>query len=176
MAHHGLCVPLGRMLRRGPVCGGCSKPLSGRCFKALDKRWHVECFQCGRCAQPLSTSFVEFNERPYCQACYTVEAFVDCTVCRGEVMCLGNVRVCAAAPLTHACLLWVQEMFACKVCSKPIFGTAKIFGDARIHPACYTCRVCTQEIKPGSFRFLILSSSHSLAPPRSGSRAVCPEC
>jgi len=36
------------------VCGGCKNPfVRGQVYKAVDKRWHPECFLCGICQEPI---------------------------------------------------------------------------------------------------------------------------
>jgi paxillin len=37
-------------------CGGCGFPITGRCIRALDKKWHDECFVCNECELPVSSS------------------------------------------------------------------------------------------------------------------------
>jgi paxillin len=56
----------------GSLCGGCGKPISGRCVNALEKKWHPEHFVCAFCMNPLSGgSFSEHNGKAYCRECYS---------------------------------------------------------------------------------------------------------
>jgi len=55
----------------GSVCGGCGKPITGRCVNALNKKWHPEHFVCAFCMNPLAGgSFTEHNNKGYCKDCH----------------------------------------------------------------------------------------------------------
>uniref|UniRef100_V9L321 Paxillin-like protein n=1 Tax=Callorhinchus milii TaxID=7868 RepID=V9L321_CALMI len=56
--------------RRGMLCEGCDKAISGRCVSALGRRFHPEHFVCAFCLKQLSNGvFVEKNDKPYCHGC-----------------------------------------------------------------------------------------------------------
>jgi len=56
----------------GSCCGGCGKPITGRCVNALEKKWHPEHFVCAFCMNPLAGgSFTEKNNKAYCKECYS---------------------------------------------------------------------------------------------------------
>lgn len=57
--------------RRGSLCSGCQKPITGRCITAMGKKFHPEHFVCAFCLKQLNKgTFKEQNEKPYCQTCF----------------------------------------------------------------------------------------------------------
>ncbi|KAJ8286517.1 hypothetical protein GJAV_G00040070 [Gymnothorax javanicus] len=57
--------------RRGSLCSGCQKPISGRCITAMGKKFHPEHFVCAFCLKQLNKgTFKEQNDKPYCQSCF----------------------------------------------------------------------------------------------------------
>ncbi|MED6275815.1 hypothetical protein CHARACLAT_030254 [Characodon lateralis] len=57
--------------RRGSLCSGCQKPITGRCITAMSKKFHPEHFVCAFCLKQLNKgTFKEQNDKPYCQGCF----------------------------------------------------------------------------------------------------------
>ncbi|KAJ4926826.1 hypothetical protein JOQ06_014571 [Pogonophryne albipinna] len=57
--------------RRGSLCSGCQKPITGRCITAMAKKFHPEHFVCAFCLKQLNKgTFKEQNDKPYCQGCF----------------------------------------------------------------------------------------------------------
>ncbi|KAK3540517.1 hypothetical protein QTP70_032733 [Hemibagrus guttatus] len=57
--------------RRGSLCSGCQKPITGRCITAMGKKFHPEHFVCAFCLKQLNKgTFKEQNDKPYCHACF----------------------------------------------------------------------------------------------------------
>ncbi|XP_054228714.1 paxillin isoform X29 [Homo sapiens] len=57
--------------RRGSLCSGCQKPITGRCITAMAKKFHPEHFVCAFCLKQLNKgTFKEQNDKPYCQNCF----------------------------------------------------------------------------------------------------------
>ncbi|XP_076344455.1 leupaxin-like isoform X2 [Tachypleus tridentatus] len=57
--------------KRGSLCAGCHKPISGRCITAMFRKFHPEHFVCSFCLKQLSKgTFKEQNDKPYCHACF----------------------------------------------------------------------------------------------------------
>ncbi|XP_048100506.1 verprolin [Alosa alosa] len=57
--------------RRGSLCSGCQKPITGRCISAMAKKFHPEHFVCAFCLKQLNKgTFKEQNDKPYCQGCF----------------------------------------------------------------------------------------------------------
>ncbi|KAG8504683.1 Paxillin, partial [Galemys pyrenaicus] len=52
--------------RRGSLCSGCQKPITGRCITAMAKKFHPEHFVCAFCLKQLNKgTFKEQNDKPY---------------------------------------------------------------------------------------------------------------
>ncbi|XP_064619331.1 paxillin-like isoform X2 [Lineus longissimus] len=57
--------------KRGSLCAGCQKPITGRCITAMYKKFHPEHFVCAFCLKQLNKgTFKEQNEKPYCHSCF----------------------------------------------------------------------------------------------------------
>lgn len=57
--------------KRGSLCAGCSKPISGRCITAMFRKFHPEHFVCAFCLKQLNKgTFKEQNDKPYCHICF----------------------------------------------------------------------------------------------------------
>ncbi|XP_076340202.1 leupaxin-like isoform X2 [Tachypleus tridentatus] len=57
--------------KRGSLCAGCHKPISGRCITAMFKKFHPEHFVCSFCLKQLNKgTFKEQNDKPYCHVCF----------------------------------------------------------------------------------------------------------
>ncbi|TRY60565.1 hypothetical protein DNTS_026977 [Danionella cerebrum] len=57
--------------RRGSLCSGCQKPITGRCITAMGRKFHPEHFVCAFCLKQLNKgTFNEQNDKPYCQGCF----------------------------------------------------------------------------------------------------------
>jgi paxillin len=61
-------------------CAGCHKAFAAEeaNVKALDKRWHTQCFFCAGCGKKFAQAtsvedrkFREKNGRPYCEQCFS---------------------------------------------------------------------------------------------------------
>jgi paxillin len=58
--------------KRGSLCAGCQKPISGRCVTAMGKKFHPEHFVCSFCLNQLNKgTFKEHESKPYCHKCFT---------------------------------------------------------------------------------------------------------
>lgn len=57
--------------RRGSLCSGCQKPITGRCITAMAKKFHPEHFVCAFCLKQLNKgTFKEQKDKPYCHGCF----------------------------------------------------------------------------------------------------------
>uniref|UniRef100_A0A8C4WZS7 Paxillin n=1 Tax=Eptatretus burgeri TaxID=7764 RepID=A0A8C4WZS7_EPTBU len=57
--------------RRGSLCAGCQKPITGRCISAMGHKFHPEHFTCAFCTKQLNKgTFKEQNDKPYCHPCF----------------------------------------------------------------------------------------------------------
>lgn len=106
-------------------CGGCGQRIrSQESIEAMGCSWHVDCFVCARCSQPLSEpaegtdgtdatkfNFYFFNGAIYCAKDY-LEHMAD--KCSG---CGFNVVDSALEVLGHT---WHPECFVCSECKEPL--------------------------------------------------------
>ncbi|XP_054270782.1 paxillin isoform X2 [Macrosteles quadrilineatus] len=57
--------------KRGSLCAGCHKPITGRCITAMFRKFHPEHFVCAFCLKQLNKgTFKEQNDKPYCHSCF----------------------------------------------------------------------------------------------------------
>ncbi|CAG9759708.1 unnamed protein product [Ceutorhynchus assimilis] len=57
--------------KRGSLCAGCHKPISGRCVTAMFRKFHPEHFVCAFCLKQLNKgTFKEQSDKPYCHMCF----------------------------------------------------------------------------------------------------------
>ncbi|XP_043211506.1 leupaxin-like isoform X2 [Amphibalanus amphitrite] len=57
--------------KRGSLCAGCNKPITGRCITAMFRKFHPEHFVCSFCLKQLNKgTFKEQAEKPYCHQCF----------------------------------------------------------------------------------------------------------
>ncbi|XP_034948993.1 leupaxin-like isoform X1 [Chelonus insularis] len=57
--------------KRGSLCAGCHKPITGRCITAMFRKFHPEHFVCAFCLKQLNKgTFKEQNDKPYCHNCF----------------------------------------------------------------------------------------------------------
>ncbi|CAG2100472.1 unnamed protein product [Medioppia subpectinata] len=57
--------------KRGSLCAGCHKPITGRCITAMYRKYHPEHFVCSFCLKQLNKgTFKEQNDKPYCHNCF----------------------------------------------------------------------------------------------------------
>ncbi|XP_038064398.1 actin-binding LIM protein 3-like isoform X2 [Patiria miniata] len=78
-------------------CAQCSKEiLNGQALIALDKHWHVSCFQCTVCSKVLTGEYMGKEGKPYCEKHYQQNYGVQCYHCEqfitGRVLEAGDKR------------------------------------------------------------------------------------
>jgi len=57
--------------KRGSLCAGCHKPITGRCITAMFRKFHPEHFVCSYCLKQLKKgTFKEQGDKPYCHGCF----------------------------------------------------------------------------------------------------------
>ncbi|KAK7916012.1 hypothetical protein WMY93_011773 [Mugilogobius chulae] len=58
--------------RRGSLCSGCQRPITGRCITAMNRKFHPEHFVCAFCLKALNKgTFKEEKDKPYCHTCFS---------------------------------------------------------------------------------------------------------
>jgi len=112
------------------TCGGCEERIKdGSVVKALNRRWHPECFKCGGCGKGISGSFLTKEGMPYCKPCYNNEHGMKCEVCREFIT--GHILKYNDKSYHYPCV-------SCKSCSKPFTDGAalSVKGGQFIHNDC----------------------------------------
>lgn len=93
------------------ICAGCTNPIIGRIVRAMDQRWHPQCFTCGECGEHLEhVSSYEYNRKPYCHLDYHDVSASMCIEQRFFLLIARNSRIAViiAKPQLSslALLLW----------------------------------------------------------------------
>ena len=99
------------------MCKACRKPISDTQpqLKALNARWHKDCFRCGICQSSFPDKlFFVYDGRPYCKSDYYIAAKRTCKRC-GETMHGKCIEV--AEGRFH------PECFSCTICKIPLTDT-----------------------------------------------------
>lgn len=104
------------------TCATCSKPITTKSVKALDKRYHTECFGCADCGVPILSKYFPFETEdgskiPLCEEHFYKRRGLVCCTCHSYLK--G----------THYTVFgrkYDAEHFCCKICSKK-FGTDEDF-------------------------------------------------
>eukprot|EP00294_Goniomonas_avonlea_P001454 CAMPEP_0114548926 /NCGR_PEP_ID=MMETSP0114-20121206/5249_1 /TAXON_ID=31324 /ORGANISM="Goniomonas sp, Strain m" /LENGTH=309 /DNA_ID=CAMNT_0001733563 /DNA_START=9 /DNA_END=938 /DNA_ORIENTATION=- len=148
------------------LCGGCEKPISGKITRALDRRWHADCFVCQKCTKPIVGNFMNIGGKPCCSGCSDADVSSECGGCSkpigGKVLTALDknwhvdcfkCKTCGGAvpaqfehadgfPYCNDC--WSKDMIPkCGICSKNLEGEITRVGDERYHPECFTCSKCS---------------------------------
>jgi len=111
-------------------CGGCGeKIVSGHVSKALDKRWHQDCFRCGGCGEKITGSFLTKSGKPYCKPCYNGSFGLSCEVCKKFIT--GHILKYNGKSFHYGCV-------SCKTCDKKFEDGAalSVKGGKFIHNDC----------------------------------------
>lgn len=138
------------------VCGGCKQPLvSGRIVKALERRWHKDCFKCRECKQPiLDPTFTELDNQPLCAKCAESKGGIrendPCGIC-GAKLGPESVEHPLTKKLVHGTCL------RCAICQK-VLDTQVVMKDKELcHPGCAQqslakpCVVCGKALHGTTF-------------------------
>lgn len=138
------------------VCGGCKQPLvTGRVIRALDRRWHKDCFKCGECKQPIvDPVFTELKRQPLCTKCAEKKGGIHendpCGVC-GAKLGLESVEHPLSGKSVHAGCL------KCAVCNKLLEAQVVVKDKELCHPGCAQqslakpCVVCGKALEGTTF-------------------------
>lgn len=150
-------------------CQKCKEPIGINAEKLSYKgsSWHVECFICKRCREPLAEDkFFQISGDLLCGEC--VEPVAQCYSCKSAISPIvsylqHNNRCwhagCFKCVICHAwladgqfhemddCLMcntcYVEKVGKkCGSCTKPIVGKGVQFGLVAYHQECFVCKVC----------------------------------
>ena len=111
------------------VCAACDQTILGEVIHALGKKFHPEHFFCSVCQNEIGNeSFIERNEKVYCEPCYTQYFTPSCPKCD--------------KPVTDFCTeamgkKWHPECFICTNCSRSLGD--EVFLEKNSKPYCENC-------------------------------------
>lgn len=102
------------------LCSVCQTPVSGKILKVGNKTFHVDCFKCVTCTEPLQSGFVTLGEQLYCSACAKDQK--------------------PGVKINKACI-------KCKKKIEPMEETITGIGGDHFHADCFVCAVCDCKLK-----------------------------
>ncbi|XP_069094219.1 PDZ and LIM domain protein 5 isoform X2 [Pleurodeles waltl] len=111
-----------------PECARCHRKILGEVINALKQTWHVTCFVCVACSQPIRNNTFHLEDgEPYCEADYYS---LFGTMCHGcEFPIEAGDRFLEALGST-----WHDTCFVCAVCCESLEG--QTFFSKKDKPLC----------------------------------------
>ncbi|KAM9338267.1 PDZ and LIM domain protein 5b isoform 1-T1 [Symphorus nematophorus] len=101
-----------------PTCGRCSQKILGEVMNALKQTWHVSCFVCVACQQPIRGNMFHMEDgQPYCEQDYYNLFGTNCHGCDFPIE--AGDKFLEALGFT-----WHDTCFVCAVCSTSLEGQA----------------------------------------------------
>ncbi|XP_023275332.1 PDZ and LIM domain protein 5-like isoform X3 [Seriola lalandi dorsalis] len=111
-----------------PTCSRCNQKILGEVMNALKQTWHVSCFVCTACQQPIRGSMFHMEDgRPYCEKDYYNLFGTNCHGCDFPIE--AGDKFLDALGFT-----WHDTCFVCAVCSASLEGQA--FFSKKDKPLC----------------------------------------
>ncbi|XP_026129912.1 PDZ and LIM domain protein 5-like isoform X1 [Carassius auratus] len=111
-----------------PTCFRCQQKILGEVINALKQTWHVNCFLCTSCQQPISNNTFHLEDgRPYCETDYYTLFGTSCHGCDFPIEA-GDKFVEALG------FTWHDTCFVCTVCSTSLEG--QTFFSKKDKPLC----------------------------------------
>ncbi|XP_017291245.1 PDZ and LIM domain protein 5b isoform X3 [Kryptolebias marmoratus] len=99
-----------------PTCASCQQKILGEIMNALKQTWHVSCFVCAACQQPIrGNTFHMEDGRPYCERDYYAMFGTNCHGCDFPIE--AGDKFLDALGFT-----WHDTCFVCAVCSASLEG------------------------------------------------------
>ena len=100
------------------LCEKCNQPISGQSLRALNKKWHLDCFQCGQCSVNIAkATFMEKNGTPYCETCF--QNFAE--------KCKGCGLIITDQVFSALNEKWHVSCFTCTECNQPFSDDKPVF-------------------------------------------------
>ncbi|XP_041916951.1 actin-binding LIM protein 3 isoform X2 [Alosa sapidissima] len=107
------------MIHCHSMCAGCGEPIEvGQSLLALEHQWHVRCFRCQICRQPITREYFSRDGRPYCEVDYHTQFGIRCDICTrfitGTVLEVGGRQFhpsCARCAHCHHMFLEGEELY-----------------------------------------------------------------
>ncbi|XP_059395929.1 PDZ and LIM domain protein 5-like isoform X4 [Carassius carassius] len=111
-----------------PTCFRCQQKILGEVINALKQTWHVNCFLCTACQQPIHNNTFHLEDgQPYCQTDYYTLFGTSCHGCDFPIEA-GDKFVEALG------FTWHDTCFVCTVCSTSLEG--QTFFSKKDKPLC----------------------------------------
>nr|XP_023664155.1 PDZ and LIM domain protein 5-like [Paramormyrops kingsleyae]XP_023664156.1 PDZ and LIM domain protein 5-like [Paramormyrops kingsleyae]XP_023664157.1 PDZ and LIM domain protein 5-like [Paramormyrops kingsleyae]XP_023664158.1 PDZ and LIM domain protein 5-like [Paramormyrops kingsleyae]XP_023664159.1 PDZ and LIM domain protein 5-like [Paramormyrops kingsleyae] len=111
-----------------PVCTRCRQKILGEVINALKQTWHVRCFLCVSCQQPIRNNTFHLEDgEPYCERDYYTLFGTNCHGCDFPIE--AGDKFLEALGFT-----WHDTCFVCAVCSTSLEG--QTFFSKKDKPLC----------------------------------------
>ncbi|XP_041082015.1 PDZ and LIM domain protein 5-like isoform X6 [Polyodon spathula] len=111
-----------------PTCGRCQLKILGEIINALKQTWHVHCFLCTSCHQPIRNNVFHLEDgEPYCEQDYYNMFGTSCHGCDFPIEA-GDKFLEALG------YIWHDTCFVCSVCSTNLEG--QTFFSKKDKPLC----------------------------------------
>lgn len=127
-------TPDGRVVKAsGPSCGACGEMIIGISTNALGKSYHPEHFVCTYCKLPFTGSFIEHEDKLYCENDYNELFSPRCFTCQKAI---EETCINALGNKYH------PECFSCSGCGDKLKGKPYKEEDGEVY--CTNCRMARQ--------------------------------
>ncbi|KAM3874278.1 PDZ and LIM domain protein 5b [Diretmus argenteus] len=111
-----------------PTCSRCHQKILGEVMNALKQTWHVHCFVCASCQQPIRSNMFHMEDGlPYCERDFYSLFGTGCHGCEFPIE--AGDKFLEALGFT-----WHDTCFVCAVCSTSLGGQA--FFSKKDKPLC----------------------------------------
>ncbi|XP_039533184.1 PDZ and LIM domain protein 5-like isoform X3 [Pimephales promelas] len=111
-----------------PTCARCQQKVLGEVINALKQTWHVQCFLCASCQQPIRNNTFHMEDgQPYCETDYYTLFGTGCHGCDFPIE--AGDKFLDALGFT-----WHDTCFVCAVCSTSLEG--QTFFSKKDKPLC----------------------------------------
>ncbi|XP_076876689.1 PDZ and LIM domain protein 5b isoform X1 [Brachyhypopomus gauderio] len=111
-----------------PTCFRCQQKILGEVINALKQTWHVYCFLCSSCQQPIRNNTFHLEDgEPYCERDYYALFGTNCHGCDFPIE--AGDKFLEALGFT-----WHDTCFVCSVCSSSLEG--QTFFSKKDKPLC----------------------------------------
>ncbi|XP_065107089.1 PDZ and LIM domain protein 5a isoform X3 [Paramisgurnus dabryanus] len=111
-----------------PTCARCQYKIMGEVINALKQTWHVYCFLCASCQQPIRNNTFHLEDgEPYCERDYYSRFGTGCRGCDFPIEA-GDTFLEALG------FTWHDTCFVCTVCSVSLEG--QMFFSKKGKPLC----------------------------------------
>lgn len=122
---------LSQTISKVTSCAGCGEQIrDGQALIALDLHWHVWCFKCSHCQNPLHGEYVAKDGKAYCEKDYQKLYGVVCVYCKRYIT--GKVLQAGEAHHFH------PSCARCSKCGDPFVPGEEMYlqGEVTWHPRC----------------------------------------